>query len=36
MANQKNFEALIRSVSNLSPNSHVTIDTIHPIVCRTQ
>ena len=35
-ANQKNFEALIRCVSNLSPNSHVTIDTIHPIVCRTQ
>jgi len=35
-ANQKNFEALIRCVSNLSPNSNVTIDTIHPIVCRTQ
>jgi len=35
-ANQKNFEALIRCVSNLSPNSHVTIDTIRPIVCRTQ
>jgi len=35
-ANQKYFEALIRCVSNLSPNSHVTIDTIHPIASRMQ
>jgi len=27
---------LIWFVSNLSPNSHVTIDTLHPIVCRMQ